>query len=214
MRRRRTINKMRGGGAGEMVILTPDHIKTIKADDSLEHEIKDMIVEEMGLKLDSKSNEIKIYRTSWQQPMSVSEGLYPKIYPILLDIYKSSNKFIEGMMLILTSSNIISIQNDYTSGNEMKAIKDKLVEGMGLEYNPLSRVFHIRAYNTIYSVYKDHNLNTYKNLLNIYNRGGNFVEVSQGFEKPKTTGLLSRFWRKPESRVEKLEYGEEGKYSN
>jgi hypothetical protein len=96
-RRRRTINKMRGGGKGDMIELTPDELLEIKADSSLHPEIIKNIKERMrmGIEHDPESKTFIIHTIpKSDSTLFISNRSFPDRYNKLLKIYNSGRTVI------------------------------------------------------------------------------------------------------------------------
>jgi hypothetical protein len=236
--RRRTINKMRGGDRGEMVILTPDNIRTITDDDSLDKNIKESIGRgkkgEMGLEHNSVSKEF-IIRGPYIANLHLSNRSDPYIYSILLPIYESGKKFIPGMMHILTENDVTNIK----ANSDMKL--ETIFAGDGIIHDPLLNLFIIELnpfdnYDAT-RVYKETNPITYNKLLEIYNNSRTLIKkptkdkrssyqiitdgISQARQGPyrvyeRMSKRMSNIFQgtNPHRRVDdgKWMFGEEGKY--
>jgi hypothetical protein len=109
MRRRRTINKMRGGAKGDMIELYPNELLEIKADISLHPEIINNIKEKMGIEHNPELETFSIHEIpKTDKTLFISLRSYPDTYNKLLDIYKSGRTVIKASHTKTTPRTILN----------------------------------------------------------------------------------------------------------
>jgi hypothetical protein len=117
-RRRRTINKMRGGVKGDMIELTPAELLEIKADSRLHPEIIKNIKERMGIEHDPESETFNIHTIPKSDlTLYISNRSYPDRYYKLLTIYNSGRT-------VITDSHRILNKGEYTHSRDQEVRDD------------------------------------------------------------------------------------------